>query len=512
MICSHDVKQEITRQEEHVFLDGLSQKEKDGEVQSALLPRGSAEKFFFSGLFFLGLWLLAQGLSAQPVLEILGRLPETMDSGDLLSAASMLVLMNSLRAIALYLGWFLLGSGLGALHPSVSFLSWFVPVVAIPVTYFILPSLGEGVQLHFGFPAVLSVSSVLVLRYLTRGIADWGYKAIALALFVFSFQWLDVIPALTSWGAGWGELSSAVKTAALLMEREYLLNRAGIAVFGGLFCAGVITTELLVSYSARLYSLALLRDRENKVALLREENLRNRSLVEMQQLVHDLKRPLTTIMGLADVIASGKSAPSAGKYGAVIVEAGRSMEEMISEILHEDFRRPIALGDLLQYVFTQISPFDWRETVSLSAEEGILDEYVTVNVVRLSRALVNLLENAHRANTLVNGSRIVMRISGTQESAEIAVLDEGPGFRRTRGEEDGKPLKAGGLSGMEWSSSSGWNSTGLGLQYVTMVVRNLGGKFVIEDLPDGGARTAIVLEKNAAGKESSKAGREAFGM
>ena len=60
MICSHDVKQEITRQEEHVFLDGLSQKEKDGEVQSALLPRASAEKFFFSGLFFLGLWLLAE--------------------------------------------------------------------------------------------------------------------------------------------------------------------------------------------------------------------------------------------------------------------------------------------------------------------------------------------------------------------------------------------------------------------------------------------------------------------
>jgi hypothetical protein len=45
-----------------------------------------------------------------------------------------------------------------------------------------------------------------------------------------------------------------------------------------------------------------------------------------------------------------------------------------------------------------------------------------------------------------------------------------------------------------------------------MVVRNLGGKFVIEDLPDGGARTAIVLEKNATDKEPSKAGREAFGM
>lgn len=506
-----DAKHGVDFLEEQAFFDGLSLKGQDADVRGVLLPRGSAEKFLFSGLFFLGVWLLAQGLSARPVLEILVRLPETMDSGDLLSAASMLVLMNALRAIALYLGWFLLGNGLGALHSSLSFLSWFVPVVAIPVTYFILPSLGEGIQLHFGFPAVLSVSSVLVLRYLTRGIADWGYKAIALALFVFSFQWLDVIPALTSWGAGWGELSSAVKTVALLMEREYLLNRAGIAVFGGLFCAGVITTELLVSYGARLYSLALLRDRENKVALLREQNLRNRSLVEMQQLVHDLKRPLTTIMGLADVIASGKNAPSAGKYGAVIVEAGRSMEEMISEILHEDFRRPISLGDLLQYVFTQISPFDWRQTVSLSAEEGILDEYVTVNVVRLSRALVNLLENAHRANSLVNGSRIAIRISGTENLAEIAVLDEGPGFRRTRGEGGAAPSKVEGASGEWWGSSSGWNSTGLGLQYVTMVVRNHGGRFIVEDLPGGGARTAIALEKNPVVKESSRAGAAAFG-
>lgn len=505
-----DVKQGVDILEELALFDGLSLKGQDADVRRVLLPRGSAEKFLFSGLFFLGVWLLVQGLSAKPVLDLLVRLPETMDSGDLLSAASMLVLMNALRAIALYLGWFLLGNGLGLLHPSLSFLSWLVPVVAIPVTYFILPSLGEGIQLHFGFPAVLSVSSVLVLRYLTRGIADWGYKAIALALFIFSFQWLDVIPALTSWGAGWGELSSAVKTAALLMEREYLLNRAGIAVFGGLFCAGVITTELLVNYSARLYSLALLRDRENKVALLREQNLRNRSLVEMQQLVHDLKRPLTTIMGLADVIASGKNAPSAGKYAAVIVEAGRSMEEMISEILHEDFRRPVPLGDLLQYVFTQISPFDWRETVSLSADEGMLNEYVTVNVVRLSRALVNLLENAHRANSLVNGSRIIIRVSGTEELAEIAVLDEGPGFRRTRREGGAAPSKAEGAP-EEWRSSfSGWNSTGLGLPYVTMIVRNHGGRFIAEDLPGGGARTAIVLEKSAADKELSRPGTVPF--
>ena len=486
---------EGVRLQEALLPENVSTKAGAAEGKGDLLPRGSAEKFLFAGFFFLGVWLLAQGLSPKPVLEILGRVPETMDSGDLLAAASMLVLTNSVRAIALYLGWFLLGNGLGALHSAVSFLSWLVPVVAIPVTYFLLPSLGEGIQLHFGFPAVLSVSSVLVLRYLTRGIADWGYKTIALALFVFSFQWLDIIPALTSWGAGWGELSSAVKNVALLMERENLLNGAGGAIFGGLFFSGVVTTELLVSYGARLHSLALLHDREKKVAFLREESLRNRSLVEMQQLVHDLKRPLTTIMGLADVIASGKSAGSAVKYAAVIVDAGRSMEEMISEILHEDFRRSISIGDLLQYVFTQISPFDWRETVSLSAEEGVLDARVTVNVVRFSRALVNLLENANRANGISGGRRIVIRISGAEEQAEIAIVDEGPGVRpRNEGEEE--DASSGETSSGHWSCFSGWNSTGLGLQYVTMVVRNHGGRFVLENLPEGGARAAILLDRN----------------
>lgn len=119
------------------------------------------------------------------------------------------------------------------------------------------------------------------------------------------------------------------------------------------------------------------------------------------------------------------------------------------------------------------------------------------------KMLIPLIEDIESINFQSFGT-----LTGHHQIISVVVISLMTGVSKT----GGKPLKAGGLSGMEWSSSSGWNSTGLGLQYVTMVVRNLGGKFVIEDLPDGGARTAIVLEKNAAGKESSKAGREAFGM
>jgi signal transduction histidine kinase len=439
------------------------------------VSRSQSQKHLAFALFFLFLWTAAQQISTAPFLAAIARIPETMDSGDLLTAAALVVMLNGIRAIALYLGWFLAGNGLAGLHPGLSFLSWLAPAVAIPLTYFLPPVLGEGIQLHFGIPAILSVGSVLVLRYLTRSISDWVYKSIALALFVFSFQWLDIIPSLTAWGAGWGELSTSVKTAAGILEREGLLNWSGSAVFAGLFFSGVLTTELMVTYSARLNDMALLRDRENKMSRLREESLSNRSLVEMQQLVHDLKRPLTTILGLGDVIVSGRGEGNAGKYGAVICEAARSMEEMVSEILHEDFRRPVSIGDLVEYVFTQISPFPWRETVVLEGDRQVLKETVKVNVVRFSRAMVNLLDNARKANLQTGGGTITLSVSMDDDKVTLAVSDEGPGFPP------------------EWKSGSGWNSTGLGLQYVTMVVHNHGGTFSAGNLPGGGARTALTL-------------------
>lgn len=440
--------------------------------------KNQSMKRLMTGVFFLLLWAAGQRISTVPLLEAIARIPESMDNSALLTVTSFVVLLNGLQAITLYLGWFLTGSGVASFRPSFSPLSWLLPATAIPLSSFLLPALGEGFQLHFGIPAVLDVSSVLVLHHLTRNIFDWIYKSIALALFVFSFQWLDIIPLLTPYGGGWSELSASVKTAAQILGRGWLLNWAGGLVFAVLFFSGMIVTKLMVRYSARMSRLVLFQDKDQEITRPREETLSNGSIMEMQYLVHDLKRPLTTIMGLADVIVSGKGGESVKKYGAVIAEAGRSMEEMISEILHEDFRRSISLGDLLEYVFTQISSFPWRENVVFAADKGVRNETVTVNVVRFSRAVVNLLDNAQRANFQSGGKRITIALSLKGENAEIAVSDQGRGFPE------------------DWTTGSGWNSTGLGLQYVTMVVRNHGGIFSVENLPEGGARMAIFLRRN----------------
>jgi hypothetical protein len=63
-----------------------------------------------------------------------------------------------------------------------------VPIVGIPACYSLAPVFIERAFLHFGTPAALSIVSVVLLKYLTADIRDWGGRMIALALFVGSFS------------------------------------------------------------------------------------------------------------------------------------------------------------------------------------------------------------------------------------------------------------------------------------------------------------------------------------
>ncbi len=112
-----------------------------------------------------------------------------------------------------------------------------------------------------------------------------------------------------------------------------------------------------------------------------------------------------------------------------------------------------------------------------------MNEHVEVNAVRMSRAVVNLLDNAHKANLRSGGEAILLDLSLKDGYVEIAVLDQGQGFPS------------------DWDAGSGWNSTGLGLQYVTMVVRSHGGFFSVENIPGGGGRAVILLRRAGEGKD-----------
>jgi signal transduction histidine kinase len=432
------------------------------EMKKAI-PKGKT--LFLTGIVALILWVFGHRLPVRDVLELLGTAVERSDSGYLLAAASFLVGINCLRATCLYVGWFLIGDSLAEMFPGCGRPSRLIPVIGIPACYSLAPFFIERTLLHFGTPAALSIASVVLLKYLTADIRDWGGRTIALAMFVCSFQWLDVMPCVTAWGAGRGELSTAIKAVAGLMGMGKALDIAGALIGTGIFLSGVIMTRLLVSYSSRLRHLALLRRRERELARMREERLRDRTIREQQHLVHDLKRPLTVVTGLADVIRETGS-PDAKAHADVILRSCRSMDDMVSEILHGESKRIIPLSALLEYVLSQASSLSWRQRVVVRGSKEDLAVPVGINLVRLSRAIVNLLENAARASD--GAIELIFGVEG--DDAVISVRDHGPGFPE---EESG--------------AGSGWNSTGIGLRYVTMVADSHGGSLSTGNDPDGGA-------------------------
>lgn len=410
------------------------------------------------GLALLFLWILSQN-SERPIFGVFRFIDlavERSDSGYLLAAMALLVAVNAVKALFLYEGWLLVGSSVASLFGCPR-LERVVPLVAVPLCYQIVTWLDLPSIPHFGMPAVLGLSGVVLIQYLTRDVSRWGRQALVLGILLLSLQWLDVIPLFTAYGFGWGELSMAVKTTASLMETESILNMAGLVSFLGLFAAALVTTELFISYEKQLAQLRRLRRQERELSELRERQLAGRVTGEIQRLVHDLKRPLTTVTGLADVLAATLPLEGSRRHAAMILDAAATMDQMISEILSPQARRPVPAGTLVDYAVSQLRPLPWGESIAVDVDERACGLIVSVNVVRLSRALVNLLDNGHRAA----GEPAALLLSAFRRGGELvlAVDDDGPGMEHLP-----RPHR------------SGWGSTGLGLPFVEEVVREHGGR------------------------------------
>ena len=438
------------------------------------------------GLACLALWVASLGLRHTSVLLALDRAVVSDGSGPLVLAALELVLLNALRATFLYQGWFLLGAALdrrrGRGLPSL-----LLPLAAIPLCYVVPLFFGGGLRLHFGTSAVLGVVSVALVHRLTRSLRGWGNRTVVLALLVFSFQWLDVAPSLTRWGFGQGELSLAVKSIGVLMADGELLDGVGLGGFALAFLGALGTVQILVGQILQARQFERLRAQDRKLELLRREAERNWVFRELQHLVHDLRRPLTTILGLTDVLLS--TLPQGREELARMVQAGEGMDRMIGEILREDALSLSSAGEVLDLALSQVSPLPWRARLEERVAPEAAGAGIRANRVRLSRALVNLLDNAARAGE-TGGAETAVDLVCSREVREgrqgvlFSVGDRGPGWR------DPGP------------GESGFGSTGMGLAFVRETVRRHEGILEFRDRPGGGCEVRLWLPE--ASEEGSR--------
>lgn len=132
----------------------------------------------------------------------------------------------------------------------------------------------------------------------------------------------------------------------------------------------------------------------------------------------------------------------------------------------------------------------WPAGVQVVHELGGCPAYVEIDSLALRRVIENLITNAVAAVEPSGGS-VTVRVEKANENGQptcrLSVSDNGPGIP--------EELRARVFEPFFTTRTEG---TGLGLVIVRRLVRDVGGKIVIEDSPEGGTNVIVTLNQTTA--------------
>ncbi|MHB8174436.1 MAG: PAS domain-containing sensor histidine kinase, partial [Nitrospirota bacterium] len=241
----------------------------------------------------------------------------------------------------------------------------------------------------------------------------------------------------------------------------------------------------------------------------KEMEKRQRDFIAM--MTHDLKSPLTTILGYSEILLNKKKmAPDAMEMVESIRRSGNRILEMVDYFL-TIFRAeagqlrvllaPEDPADILKELEKNFAIIAAKKGISLKVEFAPMEK-AYLDRAYMERAISNLLQNAFNYAGS-NGSVSLSAYSGVREMdgrrkncgfLAISVSDTGPGIPS---DEIGRIFEK--YYQSEARTDSGTRGTGLGLAVVKAVAEAHGGRALVESAPGKGStfKMFLPLRKNA---------------
>lgn len=222
--------------------------------------------------------------------------------------------------------------------------------------------------------------------------------------------------------------------------------------------------------------------------LLALDRLKNTLL---HTLSHDLKEPLTAILGAASTLErldDELTAEERTSLLGVLANRTRGMSSLLTDLLDldrldrgiaEPRRFPVDLGALATELVRQTHVLRGR-----AVELDVCRCVGNVDAPKVERMLENLLSNAVRYSP--REGRIWLRVREAEGGALLLVEDEGPGVPDELKTAIFEPFQRG-------HETSALPGTGIGLSLVARFAEIHGGRAWVEDRPGGGASFRILL-------------------
>ncbi len=205
-------------------------------------------------------------------------------------------------------------------------------------------------------------------------------------------------------------------------------------------------------------------------------------------IVHDLRNPLATIHGSAEMLVDSRlSQAQVQRIARNVYCASLRMRELLAEFFDRSRseEKDPQLSDVRELVTSAVGK------IALSAEfqsvhivqvipEGLV---LTLDLHRMHRVLVNLLVNA--LEVMPNGGTIHISAASIGRSVVFRVRDTGPGITPEIRDRLFQPFVTAGKA----------NGVGLGLAFSRQAVIDQGGDMWVEPSPNGGACFAFRLPR-----------------
>lgn len=212
---------------------------------------------------------------------------------------------------------------------------------------------------------------------------------------------------------------------------------------------------------------------------------------------HDLRNPLSSIMGFSEMLledAFGPLTEEQREYIQIINNTSSQMLAMVNELLDvsviESGKLSLVLKeesieDVIRERVRMIKPMAEKKKISLKEQYEKI-ENLLVDSGKIAQVVDNLISNAIKFSP--PEKNVYINLDTIDNMARVCIKDEGPGLT-----EDDQAKLFGGFQRLSAQPTGGEKSTGLGLSIVKKIIEVHNGSLHVESVPGAGAAFSFLI-------------------
>lgn len=244
-----------------------------------------------------------------------------------------------------------------------------------------------------------------------------------------------------------------------------------------------------------LYVALVVKDIEAATRTKNELAYKNRELdTFIYRSSHDLRGPITTLIGLTELGMTEIPENEAREYFANCNEVSKKMRKTLDDLMGINYIKELAVtietvqpGAVLNEVMNMDTLRD-RLSKAFFFPEIEMTAKCHTNANLFSLIIRHLLANAFSFRRLGVQHKVYLNINVTADKTSIYVMDNGTGI---------EPVDRDQIYDLYYNGKSAQRGSGVGLYIVKMAVEKLGGSIAMESEPGYGTRFMVTLPNNA---------------